>query len=54
MVEYKYLRKLRAISITCILAALVLSHKMCILFDVQFSVASLIFPNTMLIAIVTK
>jgi uncharacterized integral membrane protein (TIGR00697 family) len=45
-----YLGKLQALSITFILAALVLSHKLVILFNVQFSIASLIFPNTMLIA----
>jgi uncharacterized PurR-regulated membrane protein YhhQ (DUF165 family) len=50
LIEYKYLRKLQAISITCMLSALVLSHKMVIFFNVHFSVASLIFPNTMLIA----
>ena len=50
MKEYKYLGKLQALSITFILTSLVLSHKLVILLGIQFSVASLIFPNTMLIA----
>lgn len=50
MTEYKYLGKLQALSITFILSALVLSHKIVTVFNIQFSVASLIFPNTMLIA----
>ena len=50
MKEYKYLSKLQALSITFMLASLVLSHKIVEVFGVQFSVASLIFPNTMLIA----
>lgn len=50
MTEYKYLVKLQALSVTFILASLVLSHKLVALFNIQFSVASLIFPNTMLIA----
>lgn len=50
MIKYKYLGKLQALSITCILTSLVLAHKIVIFFNIQFSVASLIFPNTMLIA----
>ena len=47
--EYKYLKRLQTLSVTFMLAALVLSHKIINIFGVQFSVASLIFPNTILI-----
>ncbi len=50
MKKYKYLGKLQALSITFVLSSLVLSHKIVILSNIQFSAASLIFPNTMLIA----
>jgi len=49
MKEYKYLGRLRALNVTFMLAALVMSHKIVNLFGVQFSVSSLIFPNTILI-----
>lgn len=48
--EFKYLKKLQGTSIMFMLASLVLSHKIVTLFGVTFSAASIIFPNTILIA----
>jgi uncharacterized integral membrane protein (TIGR00697 family) len=49
MHEYKYLKILQNLSIIFMLASLVMSHRIVEIFGIQFSVASLIFPNTILI-----